>query len=112
MKQYYRTIAETEFGKEPNIKIREELAEQFLIRQYLGEQGGYFVEVGANEPCSLSQTWHLAQLGWVGMLIEPIPVLCDELRKQRPESVVLEAACCAPSQQLLLRLPKTVENQL
>ena len=49
MKQYYRTIAETEFGKEPNIKIREELAEQFLIRQYLGEQGGYFVEVGANE---------------------------------------------------------------
>jgi FkbM family methyltransferase len=56
VEQYYRTIAETHFSEEPNIKIREELAEQFLIRKYLGDSVGYFVEVGANDPFSLSQT--------------------------------------------------------
>lgn len=32
-----------------------------------------YVEVGANEPVNLSQTWHLEQKGWHGLLIEPIP---------------------------------------
>ncbi|MBT4529991.1 MAG: FkbM family methyltransferase [Phycisphaerae bacterium] len=97
MNQYYRTIAETNFGDEPDIKVREELAEQFLVRQYLGEKGGFFVEVGANNPFDLSQTWHLAQLGWKGILIEPIPSLCSALREKRPESTVIEAACSSPS---------------
>lgn len=56
MEQYYRTIAETHFANEPNIKIREELAEQHLIRKYLGDAVGFFVEVGANNPFALSQT--------------------------------------------------------
>jgi|TARA_B110000196_G_C21109690_1_gene647104 FkbM family methyltransferase len=96
VEQYYRTIAETHFSEEPNIKIREELAEQFLIRKYLGDSVGYFVEVGANDPFSLSQTWHLAQVGWSGILVEPIPELCKELRSKRPEAYVVEAACGAP----------------
>jgi FkbM family methyltransferase len=97
MKHYYRTVAQEEFGSEPNIKIREELAEQFLIRQYLGmETRGFFVEVGANNPFNLSQTWHLAKEGWRGILVEPIPELCKELKAKRPESVVVEVACGAP----------------
>ncbi len=81
MKQYYRTVAEELYGDEPNIKVREELAEQYLVRQFLGmEDGGFFVEVGANNPFNLSQTWHLAQEGWRGILVEPIPELCNELR--------------------------------
>lgn len=98
MKHYYRTVAQEEFEHEPNIKIREELAEQLLIRQYLGmETQGFFVEVGANNPINLSQTWHLAQEGWRGILVEPIPELCRELRAKRPDSVVVEVACGAPS---------------
>ena len=46
MKHYYRTVAKKEFGSEPNIKIREELAEQFLIRQYLGMKTQGFFEMG------------------------------------------------------------------
>ena len=98
MKHYYRTVAKEEFGSEPNIKIREELAEQFLIRQYLGmKTQGFFVEVGANNPFNLSQTWHLAQEGWRGILVEPIPELCKELIAKRPDSVVVEMACGAPN---------------
>jgi len=98
MKHYYRTVAKEFFGSEPNVKLREEFAEQLLIRQYLGvEEPGFFVEVGANNPFDLSQTWHLVEEGWQGILVEPIPELCEELRKERPDSLVVEAACGSPN---------------
>lgn len=98
MKHYYRTVAEVEFGNEPDIKVREELAEQWLVREYLKDtHSGFFVEVGANNPFELSQTWHLAKQGWKGILIEPIPALCQTLREKRPESSVIEAACGSPN---------------
>ena len=46
-------------------------------------RSGFFVEVGANRPRFASQTWHLEQLGWTGVLIEPQPDLAAELRRQR-----------------------------
>jgi hypothetical protein len=98
MKHYYRTVADEMFPEEPNIKVREELAEQFLVRQFLGDnKNGFFVEVGANNPFECSQTWHLAKEGWTGILVEPIPKLCQELRKERKDSVVVESACGAPN---------------
>ena len=98
MKQYYRAVAEELFADEPDIKVREELAEQHLVRQFLGMgDGGFFVEVGANNPFNLSQTWHLAKKGWRGILVEPIPELCNALREKRPESIIVEAACGAPN---------------
>jgi FkbM family methyltransferase len=54
--------------------------------------GGYFVEVGANRPREESQTWHLEQLGWTGILIEPQPNLADELRMART-AAVFAVAC-------------------
>src|SRR5215470_16901532 len=56
---------------------------------------GTFVEVGAFEPVSLSQTWHLEQRGWNGLLIEPVPQHAERLRAARRAKVV-ELACCAP----------------
>ena len=98
MQHYYRTVAEQEYSDEPNIKVREELAEQLLVRQFLDvKSAGFFVEVGANDPFKMSQTWHLAQKGWKGILVEPIPELCQELRGKRKDSIVIEAACGAPS---------------
>lgn len=43
-----------------------------LLRAYLPERG-FFVEVGAFDPVYQSQTLHLEQRGWDGLLIEPIP---------------------------------------
>jgi len=117
MKHYYRTIADEKFSEEPDIKIREELAEQYLVWEYLGKERGwdvsggvsggvsgdvsgefrgYFAEVGANNPFDLSQSWHLAQKGWKGILVEPIPELCESLRTHRSESIVVQAACGSP----------------
>ena len=70
--------------------------EQELIRQFFGNKpDGFFVDVGANEPVYLSQSWHLEQLGWRGIMIEPLPAYCDQLRTQRTNPVV-QVACSSP----------------
>jgi len=78
--------------------VREELEEKALVRKYLGSgDQGFFVEVGANEPTSIfSQTWHLEQMGWKGILIEPIPELFSEIVEKRPNSKAYKVACSSP----------------
>jgi FkbM family methyltransferase len=56
---------------------------------------GYFVDVGASDPKSSSQSWHLEQKGWGGVLIEPQPRLAQKLREQR-RAAVFACACSSP----------------
>jgi FkbM family methyltransferase len=70
--------------------------EQELVREFFGGVGcGYFVEVGANRPRQESQTWHLEQLGWSGVLVEPQPNLAEDLRRVR-SAKVFAVACSSP----------------
>jgi FkbM family methyltransferase len=73
-----------------------EQREQALVREFFGgARSGYFVEVGANRPRQESQTWHLEQLGWTGVLIEPQPNLAEDLRRLRAAQV-FAVACSSP----------------
>lgn len=66
--------------------------EDALRHAYLRDiNRGYFVEVGANQPQALSQTFALEQRGWTGVLVEPQPDLADELRRRRSAKVFAEA---------------------
>ena len=70
--------------------------EQQLVREFFeGARAGFFVEVGANRPQQESQTWHLEQLGWTGVLIEPQPNLADDLARKRAAQV-FAVACSSP----------------
>jgi FkbM family methyltransferase len=66
-----------------------------LIAAFFGNTRGYFVEVGANEPHARSQTWHLEQAGWTGVLIEPQPELAGLLCANRTAKV-FAVACSSP----------------
>ena len=66
-----------------------------LIAAFFGNRKGCFVEVGANEPRARSQTFHLEQAGWSGVLIEPQPALAARLRAER-KAKVFAVACSAP----------------
>jgi FkbM family methyltransferase len=66
-----------------------------LVAAFFGDIRGYFVEVGANEPRLRSQTWHLEQAGWNGILVEPQPDLVNELRAMRTARV-FAVACSGP----------------
>lgn len=69
--------------------------EQRLVQEFFGARAGVFVDVGANDPVKDSQTWHLEQRGWTGVLIEPLPQCASRLRQQR-RAIVVEAACTCP----------------
>ena len=66
-----------------------------LVAAFFGDIKGYFVEVGANDPRERSQTWHLEQSGWTGVLVEPQPDLAANLRGER-KAKVFAVACSSP----------------
>jgi FkbM family methyltransferase len=66
-----------------------------LVREFFQSDRGYFVDVGANDPTTWSQTLHLEQSGWRGVLIEPQPDLAAALRNNR-KAKVFEVACSSP----------------
>ncbi len=68
-----------------------DLVQRFFNR----ETEGGFVEVGAHDGAAdSSQTWHLEQLGWRGILVEPQSSLAEKLKVNRPTATVIQAACC------------------
>ncbi len=81
-----------------------------LIAAFFGDRKSYFVEVGANEPRARSQTFHLEQAGWTGVLIEPQPALAAQLRAQR--SVKVFAVACSSPENAGRTLPLHVAGPL
>lgn len=61
-----------------------------------GARTGYFVDVGANDPKTWSQSFHLEQRGWKGVLVEPQPDLAEKLRAAR-QAKVYAIACSSPA---------------
>jgi FkbM family methyltransferase len=84
--------------------------EQRLVRRFFGEAGGFFVEVGANHPREGSQSWHLEERGWHGILVEPQPKLAEKLRQERSAKVF--AAACSSPENAGRRLPFHVAGPL
>jgi FkbM family methyltransferase len=78
----------------PAIFSRERESE--IVREFLGAEPGFFVDVGANDPKDGSQTWHLEQRGWTGVLVEPQPALAQRLRHERTAKVHA-VACSSPA---------------
>jgi FkbM family methyltransferase len=57
---------------------------------------GVFLEIGANDGYSQSNTYYLARArDWKGILIEPSPTLFERCRRMRPEAHCVRAACVA-----------------
>jgi FkbM family methyltransferase len=89
----------------------------FLFTQFLGErESGVFVEVGAFDGTTVSNTWGLASRNWKGILIEPIPVYaarCIKNHRHHPNVEVVQLAVGTPeSNQISLRIagPLTTAN--
>lgn len=61
--------------------------------------GGVFVEAGANDGYTQSNTYYLERFkGWTGVLVEPMPDLAALARRERPGSQVVECALVGPEQ--------------
>lgn len=69
--------------------------EDELLAEFFAGEIGVFVDVGANEPIIGSQSYHLEQNGWSGILVEPLSEFAERLREMR-SAVVYEAAAGSP----------------
>lgn len=59
---------------------------------------GVFLEIGANDGYSQSNTYHLEKhRGWRGILIEPVPRMYRLCRTHRRQSVCFNLACVGPA---------------
>jgi FkbM family methyltransferase len=66
------------------------------LRRYLDVRGGYFIEAGANDGLSQSNTyWFERFRGWRGLLVEGVPELAAAARRNRPKATVVNAALVA-----------------
>ncbi|MFQ5414632.1 MAG: FkbM family methyltransferase [Phycisphaerae bacterium] len=67
--------------------------DRVLWQVFRHRRRGYFIEIGAYDGVTLSNTYFLEQMGWHGLLIEPIEPLCRIAAEARPRSHVVHAAC-------------------
>ncbi len=71
-----------------------------LFTYFLGNRSrGLFVEVGANDGVFVSNTWGLAERGWTGLMVEPVPELAHTCRRNHaahPGIRVFEQAISSP----------------
>jgi FkbM family methyltransferase len=74
---------------------------------YLNYRKGFFVEAGANDGLTQSNTYYFERYkGWRGMLVEPIPELAQRCRSNRPRCIVESCALVEaglPSAEISLR---------
>lgn len=69
-----------------------------ILQGYLPNKG-MFAEVGANNGYTESNTYYLEKIkGWKGVLIEPIPSLYEECKKERKNSKVYNYALVRPEE--------------
>jgi hypothetical protein len=65
------------------------------LERHLNFDGGFFIEAGANDGYAQSNTYYFEKIrGWSGLLIEPVPALAAECRRNR-RGPVIEAALAA-----------------
>lgn len=67
---------------------------------------GFYIEIGANQPSQLSNTYLFYRMGAVGILVEPDVRCCALLRRYRPRDVVINALAGPDSGVGLLYLQK------
>lgn len=61
---------------------------------FLKYRNGFYIECGANDGVNQSNTWFFEKkLGWRGLLIEPVPFLFDQLKKNRCKKNIFENLC-------------------
>ena len=63
------------------------------LEKYLDWEGGFFIEAGANNGFTQSNTYFLERFKrWRGILVEPMPQLYEKCVKERPLAMVFNCA--------------------
>src|SRR6267142_4363248 len=79
----------------PVISYAQNFEDVMLNRVFCGRNKGFYVDVGAADPITLSVTKWFYDLGWSGINIEPHPEFYQRLVAMRPKDVNLNCGAGA-----------------
>jgi FkbM family methyltransferase len=67
-----------------SITFSSQYLQDFFVFLYFQEKrGGFYIDIGANDGITLSNTFVFEQLGWKGICIEPLPEIFVKLQANR-----------------------------
>jgi FkbM family methyltransferase len=75
--------------KEQFITYSQYFEDWILYCALMDVKDGFYVDVGANDPCAISVTKALYDMGWRGINIEPLKEQYDKLCSDRPRDINL-----------------------
>lgn len=74
--------------------------EDGLIQHFIGEAGGFYVDVGCNHPVKESNTYRFYLQGWNGLCIDASPNLVQAFKRVRPKDKMVCAAVSDKAEEL------------
>jgi FkbM family methyltransferase len=80
----------------PRQKTYSQFSEDLIVSELLPELSPsdfIYIEVGANHPTQISNTYLFYRLGFTGIIIEPNHEMLSLLRRFRPKDIILEIGC-------------------
>uniref|UniRef100_A0A7S1XIB2 Methyltransferase FkbM domain-containing protein n=1 Tax=Erythrolobus australicus TaxID=1077150 RepID=A0A7S1XIB2_9RHOD len=91
-------------GKKRSEWVQAPPTDEILHRVFFAERNnGRFAELGAAEGVADSNTKFFEQdLGWSGVLVEPLPYHFKRLRRNRPDATAVKAAICEGDEAALI----------
>ncbi len=69
-----------------------QFGEDAILQAFLPEETGFYVDIGSGHPVQGSNTYALYQLGWTGILIDPVLSNISLSRQIRPNDQAIHAA--------------------
>jgi FkbM family methyltransferase len=63
-----------------------------LAKLFNYKSTGFFIDVGANDPVKMNNTYLFYKLGWSGLNFEPIPELAEKFKTKRTRDIVIPKA--------------------
>lgn len=78
------------------LKSYSQFGEDIEVLSYFKTKTGFYIEVGANDGVSGSNSLLLEENGWRGLLIEANPELIPKILRARPDSTVVHSAIVSP----------------
>lgn len=92
LKPFRAKLISENHWKKLNIISGSQYGEDKLALRMLSDMGlrqPNYLDIGANDPIVLSNTYALYMMGGWGVCVEPNPVLCNKIAKMRPRDICL-----------------------
>jgi hypothetical protein len=81
-----------QFLRRPYFRSYAQHGEDVIVTRLMGRIGArrpFYIDIGASDPVSLSNTFALYKSGGSGICVEANPAICARFRRRRPRDVVL-----------------------